>query len=50
MDADRGDYHIGRGSAAIDRGVNAGVTTDKDGRPRDAKPDLGAYEFAARAK
>jgi VCBS repeat-containing protein len=44
VDPDRGDYHIGLGSAAIDRGVNAGVTTDKDGRPRDTNPDLGAYE------
>jgi hypothetical protein len=45
VDPDRGDYHIGPGSAAIDRGVAAGVATDKDGRPRDASPDLGAYEF-----
>jgi uncharacterized repeat protein (TIGR01451 family) len=47
VDPDRGDYHIGPGSAAIDWGVNAGVTADKDGRPRDAHPDLGAYEFGA---
>jgi len=45
VDPGRGDYHIGSGSAAIGRGVAAGVTTDKDGRPRDARPDLGAYEF-----
>jgi hypothetical protein len=46
VDAGGGDYHIGPGSAAIDRGVDAGVATDKDGRPRDAHPDLGAYEAA----
>jgi hypothetical protein len=44
VDPGGGDYHIGPASAAIDRGVAAGVTTDKDGRPRDAEPDLGAYE------
>jgi hypothetical protein len=47
VDPEAGDYHIGPGSAAIDRGVDAGVTTDKDGRPRDARPDLGAYELGA---
>jgi hypothetical protein len=46
VDANAGDYHIGPGSAAINRGVAAGVATDKDGRPRDPWPDLGAYEFA----
>ncbi len=45
VDPGHGDYHIGAGSAAINRGASAGVTTDKDGRPRDARPDLGAYEF-----
>ena len=45
VDPDGGDYHIRLGSRAIDRGVDAGVTTDKDGHPRDAHPDLGAYEF-----
>ena len=41
-----GDYHIALGSAAVDRGVNAGVTADKDGlpRPQGPAPDLGAYE------
>ena len=47
VDPGAGDYHIGPASAAVDRGVNAGVATDKDGRPRDAQPDLGAYELAA---
>jgi hypothetical protein len=40
-------YHLTQGSAAIDRGVSAGVTTDVDGelRPRDSIPDLGADEY-----
>jgi hypothetical protein len=47
VDPDGGDYHIGAGSAARDRGVDAGVTTDLDGNPRPvgAGYDLGAYEF-----
>lgn len=39
-----GDYHIDVGSAAIDRGVGAGITVDMDGAPRDALPDLGTDE------
>jgi hypothetical protein len=46
------DYHIGPGSAAIDRGVDAGVTTDIDGDARPAppgtRPDLGADEVSQR--
>jgi len=40
-------YHLGSTSAAIDRGLNAGVTTDIDGqsRPQDSGYDLGADEF-----
>ncbi len=45
VDPDRDDYHIELESAAINTGVAAGVATDKDGRSRDAHPDLGAYEF-----
>jgi parallel beta-helix repeat protein len=45
---DAGDYHIGAG-AAINRGVDAGVTSDIDGDPRPAPtgthPDLGADEL-----
>jgi parallel beta-helix repeat protein len=39
-------YHIGPGSAAIDAGVDAGVTTDIDGdaRPIGPAPDIGADE------
>jgi hypothetical protein len=40
------DYHLGPGSAALDRGVDAGVTTDIDGDWRDSSPDLGADELA----
>ena len=39
-----GDYHIASSSDARDEGVDAGVGTDLDGTPRDANPDLGAYE------
>ena len=40
-------YHLMPGSAAIDRGVEAGVTTDIDGsaRPYGPAPDLGAVEY-----
>ena len=34
-----------KGSPAIDAGVTAGApATDQRGKPRDAKPDVGAYE------
>ena len=41
------DYHLTAASAAIDRGVNAGVTTDMDGNPRPVGIgyDIGAYEY-----
>jgi thermitase len=44
---DTGDYHIGVGSAALNTGVDVGVTTDVDGDPRPIGPghDLGADEF-----
>ena len=47
VDPKAGDYHIGPGSAAIDAGVNAGVTTDIDGRPRPMGDgfDIGADEY-----
>lgn len=49
VNPDAGNYHLGVGSAAIDAGINAGVTTDLDGiaRPQGSRPDLGAYEAAA---
>jgi len=41
------NYHIGSGSAALDSGVNAGVTNDIDGEPRPvgAGFDIGADEL-----
>jgi hypothetical protein len=46
VDPSAGDYHIGPGSAAIDAGVDAGVTTDIDHQPRPYQiPDLGADEY-----
>jgi fibronectin-binding autotransporter adhesin len=46
-DATAWDYHLALSSAAIDAGVNAGVTTDRDGapRPQGSGYDIGAYEF-----
>lgn len=40
-------YHLLRGSAAIDAGVDSGLATDIDGAPRliGAAPDLGADEY-----
>ena len=44
-DPTRGDYHLTPASAAIDQGVDAGVTTDLDGLPRPFGGwDIGAYE------
>jgi hypothetical protein len=41
-----GDYHIAPGSAAIDAGIFAGVTTDIDGDPRSiTHPAIGADEL-----
>jgi len=45
VDPAGGDYHIRAGSAAIGRGVDAGVTTDFDGEGRVGAPDLGADEY-----
>jgi hypothetical protein len=44
------DYHLGPGSAAIDVGVDAGVTADIDGDPRPIgpAPDVGADEARLR--
>ena len=46
VDPAEGNYHIGLGSAAIDRATDAGVMTDLDGDPRPigSLPDLGADE------
>ncbi len=46
-----GDYHLGPGSAAIDAGVDAGVTSDVDGEPRPMGNgyDIGADEFSGAA-
>jgi len=46
LDPASGDYHLGPGSAAIDVGVDVGVTADIDGdqRPIGPAPDLGADE------
>jgi predicted outer membrane repeat protein len=47
VDPDNGDCHIGPQSAALDRGPDSGVYSDKDGvtRPQGAAFDLGAHEL-----
>ncbi len=41
-----GDYHVQADSPAINAGSAVGApTTDLENRPRDAQPDIGAYEF-----
>lgn len=47
VNAGCGDYHIGLGSAAINAGIEAGVSRDIDGEPRPvgSAPDLGADEY-----
>ncbi|NOZ71854.1 MAG: DUF1565 domain-containing protein [Chloroflexi bacterium] len=46
VDPPAGNYHLAAGSAAIDRGVDAGVATDLDNNLRPiGRPDLGAYEW-----
>jgi hypothetical protein len=44
VNPDQGNYHLSMGSAAIDKGVDAGVTMDIDGDSRDSEPDLGVDE------
>ena len=41
-----GDYHLGAGSMAIDRGTDAGVDIDLDGLFRHGATDIGAYEYS----
>jgi hypothetical protein len=46
VDPAAGDYHLGPGSAALDQGLDAGITNDIDGQPRPFEaPDLGADEY-----
>jgi hypothetical protein len=44
---DAGDYHIGPGSGALDKGINTETGRDIDGDPRPigAAPDIGADEI-----
>jgi len=46
VDATNGDYHLQVGSPCIDKGTAVGAPThDIEGTPRDAAPDMGAYEW-----
>jgi len=43
-----GDYHLTAGSPAINTGTTVGAPSDDlNGAPRDAQPDMGAFEFGA---
>jgi len=46
VDPGSGDFHPGPGSAALDRGLDVGLSEDMDGVtiPQGAAPDIGAYE------
>jgi hypothetical protein len=41
------DWHLQTGSPAINKGTSLGYTTDFDGKPVDAIPDIGVYESAS---
>jgi len=46
VDVANGDYHLQVGSPCIDKGTSAGAPMhDIEGTPRDAAPDMGAYEW-----
>jgi hypothetical protein len=46
VDAADGDYHLQTGSPCIDAGTSAGApAVDIENTARDAKPDMGAYEW-----
>lgn len=44
LNPNAGNYHIDPTSAALDKGINAGITTDIDGQPR---PQGGGYDLGA---
>ncbi len=49
VDAGSGDYHLQVGSPCIDAGTAVSApATDLEGTPRDATPDMGAYEWRFR--
>ena len=39
------DFFLQSTSPAINEGTDVGITTDYEGRTRDATPDIGAFEF-----
>jgi hypothetical protein len=46
VDAANGDYGLGVGSPCIDKGTSVGApASDIEGTPRNAAPDMGAYEW-----
>jgi len=48
VNAPAGDYHLTANSPAVNAGTPIGAPSDDlDGAPRDAQPDIGAFEFGA---
>jgi hypothetical protein len=45
VDLTNSNFHIGAGSAAIDKGIDVGLTNDYDGKTVNNPPDIGAYEY-----
>ena len=45
VDAANGDFHLREGSAAINAGINVGLTKDYDGNSIVGLPDIGAFEY-----
>jgi hypothetical protein len=47
IDATNGNFHLQPNSPAIDKGINAGLTSDYEGTPvpQGLAPDIGAYEW-----
>ncbi len=48
LDLSQSDFHLAPSSSCVDRGVNAGITGDFDGktRPQGVGFDIGAFEYA----
>lgn len=48
LDLSQSDFHLAPSSSCVDRGVNAGISDDFDGktRPQDVGFDIGAFEYA----
>ena len=45
-DVEKWDLHLTKGSCAIDKGIELGITKDLDGTSIQGKPDVGIYEYS----